>query len=72
MIDFTRQPKPKSDAEITFDRLNDEYETKYGVPYVFAIGLNSMSWEEAIADIRRRIDENDPQQNPDYESGNVY
>ena len=72
MIDFTRKPSPKTEEEKAFDALNDEYEQKFGEPYVFSIGVDSQSWEETLADIRRRIAENDPQSVPDYQQGNLY
>ena len=72
MIDFDRKPSPKSKEEQEFDTLNAEYTEKFGVPYVFAIGLDGSPWNEVLADIRRRIAENDPQPKPDYEPGNDY
>ena len=72
MIDFNRKPNPKSEAEKAFDELNEQYFEKFGTDYVFAIGIDSMTWEEATADIKRRIAENDPQPEPDYKPGNVY
>lgn len=72
MIDFTRQPSQKTEEEKAFDALNEEYEEKFGVPYVFSIGLDGSPWNEVLEDIRRRIAENDPQPKPDYEPGNNY
>ena len=72
MIDFNVKPTEKSEHEKEFDRLNVEYEEKFGVPYGFSIGVDFKTWEETIVDIRRRIDENDPQKEPEYISGNVY
>lgn len=72
MIDFTREPSPKSENEKRFDELNAKYTEAFGVPYVFSIGLDCNSWEETLKDIQRRIAENDPQPAPDYEPGNVY
>ena len=72
MIDFNAKPREKSEQEKEFDLLNEQYEEKFGKPYVFNIGIDSMTWDETLADIRRRIAENDPQKKPDYESGVVY
>ena len=72
MIDFNRKPSEKSDEEKTFDSLNEEYFNKFGVSYVFAFCVDNMTWTEAIEDIKRRIAEDDPQQEPDYKPGNVY
>ena len=72
MIDFTRQPSQKTEEEKAFDALNDEYTEKFGVPYVFAICIDETNWSDTLADIRRRIAENDPQPQPDYQPGNVY
>ena len=72
MIDFNIKPREKTEEEKAFDNLNEEYEEKFGVPYFFAMCIDMPSWSEAIADIRRRIAENDPQQPPDYEPNNVY
>lgn len=72
MIDFNRKPSPKTEEEKAFDALNNEYYEKFGVPYVFSFCVSEMTWTETLADIRRRIAENDPQPQPDYEPGNVY
>lgn len=72
MIDFSRKPSPKSESEIAFDELSKEYESLFGKPYVFSIGIDGSSWEEVLADIRRRIAENDPQPSPDYEPDTIY
>lgn len=72
MIDFSRKPSPKSEQETRFDEVAGRYEAAFGVPYVFSIGLDFQTWEEAIADVERRIAEKDPQQPPDYEEGVNY
>lgn len=72
MIDFNAKPREKSEQEKEFDLLNEQYEEKFGKPYVFNIGIDSMTWDETLADIRRRIAENDPQNKPNYEQGIVY
>ena len=72
MIDFNRKPSPKSEQEQAFDTLNEQYTEKYGKPYTFSIGVDSAPWDEVIADIRRRIAEDDPQEPPDYEPGLLY
>ena len=71
MLDFDKPPIEKTEEEKKFDELNDEYQKKFGIPYVFNIGF-SMTWEETLADIRRRIADDDPQPQPDYQPGNVY
>lgn len=71
MLDFDKPPIEKPKEEKMFDELNVEYRKKFGVPYVFNVGF-SMTWEEALADIRRRIAENDPQPEPDYKPGELY
>lgn len=71
MIDFSRKPTPKSAEEQEFDRLNAEYEEKFGEPYTLRVGFGA-SWAETLEDIRKRISANDPQSKPDYEPGNVY
>ncbi len=72
MIDFDRKPTRKSDAEKELDALNKAYQEKFGKPYVFSIGINSATWEETLADIRRRIATGEPQADPDYEPGVDY
>ena len=72
MVNFNRKPSQKSADEEAFDKLNSEYIEKFGKPYVFGIGTNSESWAETLADVRRRIDENDPQREPEYTAGVVY
>lgn len=72
MIDFSREPTPKSAEEKAFDELNEQYVERFGVPYVFAIGVDSFSWTETLTDIRQRIEQNNPQQKPGYEPGNIY
>lgn len=71
MIDFNMQPYPKSAEEQEFDNLNAQYTEKFGDPYVFDFSV-SMTWAEALADIRRRIAENDPQKPPEYKPGVNY
>ena len=71
MIDFNAKPAQKSKEEQEFDLLNEQYEEKFGKPYVFSIGF-SRSWEEVLKDIRKRIETGEQQPEPDYESGNVY
>ena len=72
MIDFDRQPSPKSEEEKAFDALNAEYTEKFGRGYVFDFAAEPMTWDEAIADIRRRIADDDPQTQPDYKAGVDY
>lgn len=72
MIDFSVPQRTKTPEEKQFDELNAKYEEQFGVSYHFAIGINLPTWEEAIADIRRRIAENDPQPSPDYDPKYVY
>lgn len=72
MIDFNRKPAEKTEAEKEFDALNEKYTEKFGVPYSFRFLLDFGTMEETIADIRRRIAENDPQKLPEYEPGELY
>ena len=72
MIDFSARPVEKSQEEQEFDLLNEQYEEKFGKPYFFAIGVDSPTWAEAIADIKRRIETGEEQPEPDYESENIY
>lgn len=72
MIDFNRKPTEKTDEEKKFDSVNKEYTDKFGRPYTFRVGLDYSTYPEAIADMRRRIAENDPQPSPDYNPKNVY
>lgn len=72
MIDFSMKARQKSPEEKAFEELNAQYEKQFGKPYVFAIGFDSNSWSETLADIRRRIAENDPQPEPDYQPGDLY
>ena len=72
MIDFNRKPSPKSEKEQEFDRLNQEYTEKFGVPYVFSIGADGSSWDETLEDIRQRIKDGNKQPEPDYEPGDDY
>lgn len=73
MVDFSKLgSRTKSEQEKQFDELNDAYEKQFGQPYVFAIGADAPTWDEAIADIRRRMTENNPQPSPDYQPGNIY
>ena len=72
MVDFNRQPSPKSEEEKTFDALNEEYTKKFGTPYVFDYAADSMTWAGAISDIRRRIANHNPQTAPEYKPGVDY
>lgn len=72
MIDFNVKPREKSAEEKEFDKLNAEYTEKFGEPYTFRIGLDSYTWSETLTDIRKRIDNNDPQPKPDYEPDEDY
>lgn len=72
MIDFDRKPSPKSENEKEFDALNKRYTEKFGKPYVFDFAAEPMTWEEALADIKRRIADGDPQPEPDYKPGVDY
>ena len=72
MINFDRKPSEKSAEEKRFDELNAKYKEKFGKRYVFSIGLDFQTWEEAIEDIQKRIETNRPQAEPDYEPGMVY
>ena len=71
-MDFNRKPSPKSAEELEFDALNQEYEAKFGTPYFFQIGIDTGTHSEVLADIRRRIAENDPKKEVEYEPENVY
>ena len=51
----------KSPEEREFDVLNDEYQAKFGKPYVFRMEKDCPSWKKTLSDIRKRIAENDPQ-----------
>lgn len=72
MIDFLAKPRIKSEEEIEFDRLNEIYTERFGKPYVFMVGLDSLSWEETLADIRQRLETGEPQPEPDYQPGIQY
>ena len=72
MIDFNRKPMAKSAEEMEFDRLNKQYEAKFGESYFFQIGIDSGSWKEVLADIRRRIANNDPKREVKYKEGYDY
>jgi 2-oxo-4-hydroxy-4-carboxy--5-ureidoimidazoline (OHCU) decarboxylase len=72
VLDFDRKPSQKSADEIEFDSLCDVYKEQFGKPYVFDYAAEPMTWEEALADIRRRIADNDPQPAPDYKPGVDY
>ncbi len=72
MIDFNRKPSPKSDEEKRFDELNEQYMQKFGKPYVFSIGIDCDFWEEALEDMERRIRENDPKSEPEYDPEMIY
>lgn len=72
MIDFDRKPSPKSENEKLFDSLNAQYTAQFGKPYVFDFAAEPMTWEEALADIQRRIADNDPQPVPEYKDGVDY
>lgn len=66
------EPIKKSAEETKFDRLNVEYTKMFGKPYVFDFGAESLTWPETLADIRRRILEEDPQPEPEYKPGMLY
>lgn len=72
MIDWMNRQPNKSAQEIEFDALNEKYTAMFGTPYVFDYAAESMTWDEAIADIRRRIANKDPQPAPDYKPGVDY
>jgi 2-oxo-4-hydroxy-4-carboxy--5-ureidoimidazoline (OHCU) decarboxylase len=72
MIDFDMKPREKSEEERAFDALNAEYTAKFGKPYVFDFASDAMTMEETLADIRRRIDSNTPQEIPAYKPGVLY
>ena len=72
MLDFNRQPTPKSAEETEFDALNEKYTAKFGTPYVFDYAAEPMTWQEALADIRRCIANNKPQAAPHYKRGVDY
>lgn len=72
MIDFNRKPTEKSEEEKAFDKVNAEYAEKFGAPYAIYYGLNDMTWAEMIADVRRRIDTDTPQEQPEYLPGADY
>lgn len=71
MINFDRKPDPKSENEKAFDELQEKYEKQFGKSYVFAVGTYN-TWEETLADISKRIKDNDPQPEPEYEPGVDY
>lgn len=72
MLDFDRKPSAKSEEETTFDALNEKYAEKFGKPYVFDFAAEPMTWTEAIADIKRRIADNEPHAAPEYMKGVKY
>ena len=72
MINFDTPPRAKTEDEKRFDDLNAEYQKAFGRPYVFDYAAESMTFEETLADIRRRIAENDPQKPPEYKPGAEY
>lgn len=72
MIDFDMKPEEKSADEQAFDALNAQYTAQFGTPYVFDYAAEPMTWAEAIADIQRRITDNDPQPAPKYKDGVDY
>jgi 2-oxo-4-hydroxy-4-carboxy--5-ureidoimidazoline (OHCU) decarboxylase len=72
MIDFDRKPKPRSADEKELEALRGKYAETFGVPYVFAVGLNENTMQETLADMRRRIAEHDPQPAPEYKKGVDY
>lgn len=72
MIEFLAKPRIKSEEEIEFDKLNEIYTERFGKPYVFMVGLDSLSWEETLADIRQRLETGEPQPEPDYQPGIQY
>ena len=72
MIDFNRKPSQKSENETLFDKLNEEYQNKFGEPYVTCFGKNVMSWENMIADIRKCIETGKPQYITPYKEGVTY
>lgn len=72
MLDFDRKPTPKSEEEKAFDALNEQYAKKFGKPYAFAVGISADTMRETLADMRRRIDDNDPQPDPDYKPDEDY
>ena len=72
MIDFNIEPSPKSEKERQFDELNERYTETFGFPYVFSIGIDCKTWDEALEDIRLRIENGEPQPEPDYEPGLEY
>lgn len=71
MINFDRKPDPKTENEKVFDELQKKYEKKFGKSYVFHVGTCN-TWEETLADISKRIMNNDPQPEPEYEPGVDY
>lgn len=72
MIDFDKPSRVKTEDEKRFDDLNAEYQKAFGIPYVFDYAAESMTFEETLADMRRRIAENDPQKPPAYKPGVEY
>lgn len=71
MLDLNRKPK-KSQEELEFDALNDQYVKTFGTPFEFFVGTYSPSWAEAIEDIRKCLETGIPQKPPEYEKGNLY
>ena len=72
MLDFDRQPSAKSADEIELENLMAAYQQTFGVPYVFAVGMDENTMQETLADIRRRIAEKKPQPAPEYKPGEDY
>lgn len=72
MLDFDRQPSAKSADEIELESLMAAYQQTFGVPYVFAVGMDENTMQETLADIRRRIAEKKPQPAPEYKPGEDY
>ena len=72
MIDFDRKPSKKSAEEVEFEEASKEYAQKFGAGYALRYSDEFQTIPEAIADIRRRITENDPQPAPEYEPGDIY
>lgn len=72
MLNFDREPTPRSADEIELESLMAAYAETFGKPYVFAVGINTNTMHETLSDIRRRIANKDPQPAPDYKPGVDY
>lgn len=72
MINFDKPKAAKTAEEIAFDNANKDYFDKFGTYYVFDYAAGYSTLQEATADIRRRIKEDDKQKTPEYKPGVDY